>query len=198
MLVVSLIIALSWHPTGRCDRLSFVRGVLLGGAVCAAPSTPAWASSEEQQDDEVPDVRLGSSGKKRSKPGSQKKRQLTESDVRAAVLNVMAMRRGLEGPVRKALKSDISSVAALLAEPPYSTFKEDSLVIVQGDSILGPDERKAIGTDRTFGVAADVQIMLGGLAEAARQADGPGAAEKAEKAAASLDEIITLCKPVLQ
>ena len=60
--------------------------------------------------------------------------------------------------------------------------------------VLSAEDKKAIGTIRRYGVAADVIIMVGGLAEALRDEDARGAKSFLAKAKGSLDEVIGVCR----
>lgn len=60
--------------------------------------------------------------------------------------------------------------------------------------VLAPEDIKAIGTEKRFGVGADALIMIGGLSEATEKSDRVGALDYAEKAKASIDEIIAIGK----
>lgn len=57
-----------------------------------------------------------------------------------------------------------------------------------------PAPSQTIGTIRRYGVGADVQIMLGGLANAATDKDAEAAQSFTTKATAALDEILIITK----
>ena len=77
--------------------------------------------------------------------------------------------------------------------PAQARFEEDATIIIQAP-IVAAEDKKAIGTIRRYGVAADVIIMLGGLSEALRDEDARGAASFLSKAKASLDEVIAIAR----
>lgn len=117
--------------------------------------------------------------------------EATDAAVRSAYAQVTAARKGL-GAIDSLLKaSDFKGAASALGAPPYSSFKETLLVLVQG---LGPAEKKAIGTDRTYGLGADASIMLGGLAAEVGKGDAAAARGFVERAGSTLDEIIVASK----
>ena len=76
---------------------------------------------------------------------------------------------------------------------PFSTLEENLLTLVQSP-LLGVDEKKQIGTIKRYGVGADVIIMLGGLEKAVGDKNAANAKSFLDKAKASLDEIVTICK----
>ena len=84
-----------------------------------------------------------------------------------------------------------TQATTLLKQPPFSSFKQSALVLVNS-KVLSMEDIKAIGTEKRFGVGADVIIMLGGLADATERSDRGAGLDYASKAAASLDEIIAI------
>jgi hypothetical protein len=105
--------------------------------------------------------------------------------------DIVACRSGL-GQIENLVRSgEFSSAASLLGQPPFSSFKQNALVLVNS-KVLTPEDIKAIGTEKRFGVGADALIMIGGLSEATERSDRNSALDYAEKAKASIDEIIAI------
>lgn len=107
--------------------------------------------------------------------------------------DIVACRSGL-GQIENLVRSgEFGSAASLLGQPPFSSFKQNALVLVNS-KVLAPEDIKAIGTEKRFGVGADALIMIGGLSEATERSDMTGALDYAQKAKASIDEIIAIGK----
>ncbi len=170
------------------------RRTAVHAALLAATLGDAAAFAADELDDEVPDIRIGSGAPKRTKPSERaKSRQVTDADVRAAYENVVELRAGLNKVDKLCARSDLASVGTLLSEPPFSSLGESLAALVQAPE-LGPDEKKAIGTVKTYGLGADALIMVGGLTDAVREGDANAARGFVQKAAATLDEIVINCK----
>ena len=169
-----------------------VLSTLSASRACADELDDALAA-----DDEVPDLRSGTTPRRRTKPSeSTRNKDYTEADVRYAYADIVALKSGLEQVDKLLRASDLASVAPLLARPPFSSFKANALALVQGPG-LGAEEKKEIGTEKRFGLAADVLITLNGLTDAVESADAPTARSYASKAKAALDEILAVCKGAL-
>eukprot|EP00967_Tisochrysis_lutea_P130899 scaffold227000_cov26-Tisochrysis_lutea.AAC.1 len=105
--------------------------------------------------------------------------------------DIVACRSGVSQIEQLIRSGDFGSAASLLGKPPFSSFKQNALVLVNS-KLLTPEDIKAIGTEKRFGVGADVLLMLGGLADATERSDKSGALDYATKAKSSLDEIIAI------
>ena len=87
----------------------------------------------------------------------------------------------------------LEKAAAALQAPPLVAFEENATIIVQAP-VLTVEDKKAIGTIRRYGVAADVIIMVGGLGEALDNGDVRQAKSFLAKAKGSLDEVIGVAR----
>jgi len=176
------------------SRLSRRQFALVTGASCAVPILPVVADDlDDEQEDEIPDVRSTSGMKARKKPGDASKPTYSAADVKYAYADLVAARQGLSTIDRLLGAQDFAAVAPLLGKPPFSSAENNLLTLVQGPT-LGPNEKKQIGTIKRYGVGADVLIMLGGLADAVDSLDGAKAKGFSEKAKNALDEVLVLCK----
>lgn len=157
-------------------------------------AAPALADEEDEEDELASLVGSASGVKKRTKPGeAEAAKKYSAADVSYAYADVVAARQGM-GTIDSLLRaSDVASVAPLLGRPPFSSFKANAQALTRGPT-LGPDEKKQIGNEKRFGLAADVLIMLGGLQDAVDSGDAAKAKGFAAKAAAALDEVIAVCK----
>jgi len=164
------------------------RRLVLGGAVLI-PSFSVRA--DDNEDDEIPDA--GPKGPKRAPPSEKNKAPKTAADAAYAYADIVAARRGLDTLDTLVRASSYQDAVVILGKPPFSSFRENSLTLVQSP-VLGPEDKKAIGTEKRFGLGADVIIMLGGLTDAVTSSDASGARSFIQKAKASLDEIIVICK----
>ena len=91
------------------------------------------------------------------------------------------------------LLRDLEKAAAALQAPPLVAFEDNATIIVQAP-VLTVEDKKAIGTIRRYGVAADVIIMTGGLSEALDNGDVRQAKSFLAKAKGSLDEVIGVAR----
>lgn len=176
--------------------------------------------NDDDSADLIPDIPV-SSRAARKKPGEVDKKTYSDAEVAYAFADLIAARRGLDTIDRLLSGSDLPSVTPLLAKPPFSSAKANLLTLVQGPG-LGPAEKKQarpdllgayshnpwhaqvrrvfesrilqIGTEKRYGLGADVIIMLGGLQEAVDSVDIPKAKSFSSKAKNALDEIIAVCK----
>ena len=141
--------------------------------------------------DEVPLLKSTSGMKRRAPPGEASRATYSKAEGSKAFAQIVACRAGV-ATVDKLLRGgDFSGATTLLAQPPFSSFKQSALVLVNS-KVLSMEDIKAIGTEKRFGVGADVIIMLGGLADATERSDRGAGLDYASKAAASLDEIIAI------
>ena len=109
---------------------------------------------------------------------------------KAAFAEIVMARKILDQLSASVGKGDFSAVSASLASAPFSTMEANLLVLVQSP-LLGPEEKKAIGTIKRYGVGADVLIMLGGLNSAR---DGASIKSYLSKASEAIDEVLLVCK----
>jgi len=106
---------------------------------------------------------------------------------------VIAARSGLDNIDTLLRSSDLKTVSKLLSKAPYSSLRDTLLALVQGPGI-GPEGKKSIGTEKRYGLGADVLIMVGGLSGATEAGDASKAREFVTKAKNALDEIIAVCR----
>jgi len=111
-------------------------------------------------------------------------------DAIAAIRNARISLNDLDAPIAK---GDFEGAAATLAASPIGDFERDATIIIQAP-VLAAEDKKAIGTIRRYGVAADVIIMSGGLREALDNFDGRGAASYLRKTKGSLDEVLAIAR----
>ena len=114
-------------------------------------------------------------------------------DAQEAIGAIKAARRDLDALDALVAAGAYEDAAAALAAPPISTFEAAATAIVSAP-VLPAEEKRAIGTIRRYGCAADVIIMTGGLREALENADRRGAASYLAKAKGSLDEVIATAR----
>ena len=186
-------------PLTRRQALS--RGVPAAAAAFLLPLRPAAAVSLDDDDvdadDEIPDVRSGRPAPKKAKEGGAAtpafNKNLTPADGKQAAVQILAARRALDSADKLVSAGDFAALQGLLSAAPVSTFEDNALVLVQSKA-LGLDDVKQIGTIKRYGVGADVIIMLGGLEKAVGDKNAANAKSFLDKAKASLDEIVTICK----
>jgi len=163
------------------------RAVLAGLAAAATVRISAAYADEDDEEASAEDIPLLSSTsgmKTRSKPGqNQKKSSYTAAEAAFAYAGVLvgtwtdtsqdgtlftrcapsradivACRSGV-GTIEQLVRNgEFASAAGLLGRPPFSSFKHNALVLVNSKA-LAPDDIKAIGTEKRFGISADVIIM---------------------------------------
>ena len=169
-------------------------GSLVAQAAAVAFVAPALADDGEDEDELAGLVGSASGVKQRTKPGEKEaSKKYSAAEVAYAFADVVAARRGMDQVDNLLRAGDLASVAPLLGRPPFSSFKGNAAALTRGPG-LGPDEKKQIGNEKRFGLAADVLIMIGGLQDAVDNADAPKARGFAAKAKAALDEVISVCK----
>ena len=172
-------------------RLQLSRRGFLATLPLAVLAVPAVAVEDDDDfgsgEDEIPDV-----GRPTTKKG--KKGDYSPADGAAAFKDIVAARKALDRAEGMIKSNDWAGVNDLLGAAPVSTFENSALVLVQSKALKNPEDIKAIGTIKRYGVGADAIIMLGGLGEAASKKDSGGAASFLQKAKASLDEIIIIGK----
>ena len=186
-------------PLTRRQALS--RGVPAAAAAFLLPLRPAAAVSLDDDDvdadDEIPDVRSGRPAPKKAKEGGAAtpafNKNLTPADGKQAAVQILAARRALDSADKLVSAGDFAALQSLLSAAPVSAFEDNALVLVQSKA-LGLDDVKQIGTIKRYGVGADVIIMLGGLEKAVDDKNAANAKSFLDKAKASLDEIVTICK----
>ena len=187
-------------PLTRRQALS--RGVPAAATAFLLPLRPAAAVSLDDDDDvdaddEIPDVRSGRPAPKKAKEGGAAtpafNKNLTPADGKQAAVQILAARRALDSADKLVSAGDFAALQGLLSAAPVSTFEDNALVLVQSKA-LGLDDVKQIGTIKRYGVGADVIIMLGGLEKAVGDKNAANAKSFLDKAKASLDEIVTICK----
>jgi len=164
-------------------------------AACAAAlfrQRAAWADDEDKNfEDEIPDP--GRPVPKRKQSAAAAPKDLKPADGKVAALQILAARQKLDSVDTLVAAKDFAALRSLLDSAPLSTFEANALVLVQSKA-LDPQDVKAIGTIKRYGVGADVIIMLGGLGAAAQNSDASEALSYLSKAKASLDEILVICK----
>ena len=187
---------------GRREVVSAMSGAMSTALLLPVPSTrsrwivPASAAEDDDElEDEIPDP--GRPMPKKSKPGAAGSasfnKNLTPADGKNAAVQILAARTKLDAADKLVSAGDWKALKSLMDSAPVSSFEENALVLVQSKA-LSPDDVKAIGTIKRYGVGADVIIMLGGLSAAAGNADAGNAKSYLAKAKASLDEILVICK----
>jgi len=173
----------------RADVLKLASGLAVGVPVAA--NAVAIDDDDMDEDDEIPDVRSGRPAKKKTKSVGK----VDAAQAVAAVSEIKAARSGLDKLDERLRKADYKGAAGLLGEPPFVNLEQNLLTVVASPT-LGPDEKKAIGTIKRYGVGADALIMVGGLEAAVNKENGSGAADYSSKAKAALNEIELLCKAI--
>ena len=187
-------------PTGVFGRRTAIQaasGLCASNVLLGRP--PAFAAALDDDDDDgsdedfIPDPGRAVPKKKAKTDAAPIGKDLSPADGKAAAAQILAARRQLDSVDGLLKAGDFAAVKSLLSTAPVSTFEQNALVLVQSKA-LGPDDVKAIGTIKRYGAGADAIIMLGGLGAAAGKKDAGEAASYAEKAKASFDEIIAICK----
>ena len=183
----------------RIEPTALTRRAVVSSAFAVA-ATPRFAVADDLDDDdlmdndEVPDVRSNSGMKKSVKPGEKPAAKKADANAgRAAFGEIVAARKALSPLSALLVKGDYAAAKAAVAVAPLSTLEDNLLTLVQSP-ILGPDEKKAIGTIKRYGTGADVLIMFGGLSAAIKDSDGGGVKNYLSKVADSLDEVLLVCK----
>lgn len=163
-------------------------------AVLTRFAAQAVSEDDDEEEDEIPDMGRPRPKKAKSNKGSQTPRTAVgPEDGKQAALELLAARQKLDSADALLGKGDFAALKLLLDSPPVSSFEENALLLVQSRT-LDPEDVKAIGTIKRFGIGADVIIMLGGLKEASNNLDASNARSYLAKARNSLDEIIAICK----
>tara|TARA_B110001452_G_scaffold252939_1_gene243179 strand:- start:508 stop:1146 length:639 start_codon:yes stop_codon:yes gene_type:complete len=184
-------------PLSRRSASALIATAPLAAALPALAYTPppqAIASEDEDDNDEIPDVRSGRPAPTPKKSEQAKKKDYTPEDGRTAFKDIVASRKVLDKADALLASKDYASISALLDAAPVSSFGDNALILLNSKAIKDPDAIKQIGTIKRYGVGADVSIMLGGLSEAARGSDAAGAKSYLDKAKSSLDELIIIGK----
>jgi hypothetical protein len=126
-----------------------------------------------------------------ARPALAASRSYTKAEASDAVGRMRAVRAALDEVAKAAASKRFDAALELLGAPLITGFEKDCTTLVQS-SVLTPEDKVAIGTVRRYGIAADVIIMVGGLASAAAAANGPSAVDYSVKARAALDEILVI------
>ncbi|KAH8076707.1 hypothetical protein JL721_731 [Aureococcus anophagefferens] len=106
-------------------------------------------------------------------------KKYSADDAKQAIAGIKAGRKASTASTR-------CSPRATSTAPPRAApiGAEDQAAIIIQAPVLAAEDKKAIGTIRRYGVAADVIIMAGGLKEALRDEDARGAKSYLAKCAA--------------
>eukprot|EP00629_Pelagomonadales_sp_RCC1024_P016189 CAMPEP_0119267056 /NCGR_PEP_ID=MMETSP1329-20130426/5338_1 /TAXON_ID=114041 /ORGANISM="Genus nov. species nov., Strain RCC1024" /LENGTH=160 /DNA_ID=CAMNT_0007266965 /DNA_START=44 /DNA_END=523 /DNA_ORIENTATION=+ len=115
------------------------------------------------------------------------KGKYSAADATNAFAQLKAARAALDAVDAPLAKGAFEDAAAALGADAIKAFEENATIVVQAPT-LSAEDKKAIGTIRRYGVAADVIIMIGGLAEALDNGDARGSKSYLAKAKGSLDE----------
>ena len=115
------------------------------------------------------------------------------TDAQKAFAELKEARMALDAVDKPLAGGDLEKAAAALQAPPLVAFEDNATIIVQAP-VLTAEDKKAIGTIRRYGVAADVIIMTGGLSEALDNGDVRQAKSFLAKAKGSLDEVIGVAR----
>ena len=100
----------------------------------------------------------------------RRRRKYSAADASKAFAELKAARAALDAVDKPLAGGDLEKAAAALQAPPLVAFEDNATIIVQAP-VLTAEDKKAIGTIRSYGVAADVIIMTGGLSEALDNGD---------------------------
>ena len=172
-------------------------------AFVATIPAPSWAVTLDDDDDfgssendEIPDVRSGAP--KRKKPSEGKNLPIAskppnEAEATVAYGEIVAARAALDTLDKMVGGADWASAASLLGKQPLATFEENALTLVKS-SAIAPADKKQIGTVKTYGLAADVIIMLGATRSSVDSLNSREARANSKKAKNALDEIIAVGK----
>ena len=153
-----------------------------------------WQDDDDDllnDDDEIPDVRSGGPPKK--KGGAPPPGPATEASGKAAFASIVAARQALEPVKAQIANADYAGASKATAKAPLADLESTLLVLVKSP-VLGPEEKKSIGTIKRYGVGADVLIMMGGLDAALSSKNAADADKMANKAAQALDEVVLIGK----
>ena len=120
-------------------------------------------------------------------------KKYSAADASKAFAELKAARMALDAVDKPLAGGDLEKAAAALQAPPLLAFEDNATIIVQAP-VLTAEDKKAIGTIRRYGVAADVIIMTGGLSEALDNGDVRQAKSFLAKAKGSLDEVIGVAR----
>ena len=120
-------------------------------------------------------------------------KKYSAADAQNAIRELKEARVALDGMDKQLAGGDLAAVAAALEMPGLANIEENLTILVQAP-VLPAEDKKAIGTIRRYGVAADVIIMTGGLKEAIENQDARGAKSYLAKTKGSLGEVITIAR----
>ena len=126
-------------------------------------------------------------------PAHAAAKKYSAADAQKAFAELKAARAALDAVDKPLAGGDLEKAAAALQAPPLVAFEDNATIIVQAP-VLTAEDKKAIGTIRRYGVAADVIIMVGGLGEALDNGDVRQAKSFLAKAKGSLDEVIGVAR----
>ena len=166
-LLVGLVVALAMDG---CEGFGLSRrqlGVVVPGSICTTAPLAASAAATVKK--------------------------YSADDAKKAIGEIREARKTLDGLDALLAKGDFDAAATALDARAVSAFEENATIIINAP-VLAAEDKKAIGTIRRYGVAADVMIMTGGLKEALRDEDARGAKSYLSKAKGSLDEVISIAK----
>ena len=198
-------VVLSASPP-RALALQLSRASLLRRAAVAAATAPLAIPSvsfgadddadlyDSSWEDELPGWKMGEAPTRRKRvDGEPVVRGRVARDAAAAYASVTAVRDALKPLDKLVARGDFAKASAALSAAPFDGVEGALGELVQCDA-LSPEQKKRISTIKTYGVGADVLIMLGGVAEALRAGNGGGARDYIVKARAALDEVAALAE----
>lgn len=198
LFILPLLHALRLAPVSLGRPAAMNRADLLKTAavgVASAFVAPALADDLDDDDlnneDEIPDQ-----SRMRSKPKGGKPPPPMKTDAaagKAAYQTLLDARSQLKSLSEMVGKGDFAGASKAMDSAPYDDLENTLLVLVRSP-VLGPDEKKAIGTIKRYGVGADVIIMLGGLNSAIKSGSGGDARTYITKAKEALDEVVVIGK----
>lgn len=149
----------------RAEALKSAMAVTLTLSPLAARALDDEDDDDLNSDDEVPMVGSTTGRKQRAKPAAMAPVKADADAGRAAFQSIVAAREALKRGDQNAPEvKDLSNSLATLVQSP----------------LLSASDKKTIGSPRTYGLGADVVIMVGG--------------GDVKKAVQALDEIVVVCK----
>mmetsp|Transcript_60561 Transcript_60561/g.138432 ORF Transcript_60561/g.138432 Transcript_60561/m.138432 type:complete len:177 (-) Transcript_60561:266-796(-) len=147
-----------------------------------------------------------------ARPAQAAKAKATTEQVVAAVASLRAAQGALPAIAELIEAADWDGTLAALSTPDFENIEASLLTLVNGPT-LNIDDKKVIGTRKRYGIAADVIYGVGGVKGSiekigtpqiescsggqcsGKMVDGAAGAQKAlDSLAASLKEIINICK----
>mmetsp|Transcript_21516 Transcript_21516/g.42940 ORF Transcript_21516/g.42940 Transcript_21516/m.42940 type:complete len:208 (-) Transcript_21516:1413-2036(-) len=116
----------------------------------------------------------------------------SKADASAACSSIRSALAQLQGAKKLVDGKKFDELLALLDDSSDISSFETTITTLLQSKVLDPEDSRAIGTIRTYGIAADVMIMTGGLKAELKDNDEPNPAEVAKfykRAIDSLKEI---------